>query len=199
MKIKRRDNLAVNSRPADYTGKKVYCPEASTLGFTTRWATPGCWLTYAQPVKSYDNKSEWEDNVVGRMFASIESPEVNGGKPMLAVVALSDDLTFGMLRWVKPENVTRILAPEDPGMHYATPRRMLDWISGEGFERAAADPKVMLRLLNYGTVSDMFVEHADRHAAAFKAGVSPSTYKEPERESDNELVRELLESGYAPE
>jgi len=162
-RTKNRLNLAVGCRPADYRGRSVRCPNASVLGYGKWKASPGDWLTYEDGTGR---------SVPARMFASVhdwQGRTDNDPPVLLAVVALAEDLTFGMLRWVNPEHVERVEGRQPPAA-------MLAWITGAQFEEAAEDPEIMLRMLEYGTVSNDFIHHHDDHMQAWREGVSPATY-----------------------
>lgn len=91
--------------------KQVQCPNVSQLGFDKWKAQFGDIVMF----------TEGEKTRVGRVVARIEHAPALGETEALhnylCVAALSDDLTFVMERWVKPEDVLRIYDPNEPSLH----------------------------------------------------------------------------------
>lgn len=154
MRVKNK-RLAIGCRPADYKGQKVLCQNASTLGFHVNEATPGCWLQWLVEIVQNKGDAPWIYHQTGRMFSSVHNwTDAQGGpEVMIGVLAMDSMSEFGMLRWVDPASVTTI--SKEP------PKEFLQWMLGDGFLKAAADPETMLRLIEYGTLSDQHIHNVD--------------------------------------
>jgi hypothetical protein len=167
--------LSIGSRQADYRNRTIYCPNAALLAYGQRKAYRGCWISFKALVQPWpdedgNQREPYQEHYIGRMFASAKPTHplpTDKAKEYLAVLTLSDDLTFGMLRWADPNDVTEILDPKKEG--YPDPAAFLNWFSGDGFDKAAKKPEVMLRLLEYGTVSASYIGDVDNRVAKFTA------------------------------
>lgn len=158
--VKGRHGIA--GQPADYSGGAVKCPNSSWVGTCTTTAKPGCWLTWRDEYRDDDGGRHGAD-YTGRMFAKVENwagSDKEEPSIRIAVIAIDNMGSFGMLRWVDPKRVTRI--SEEP------PKKFLAWITGEGFEKAAKEPDLLLRLLNHGSLCEDFIEGAEDVVAKIK-------------------------------
>lgn len=144
-------------RRAKYSAKKVYLPNATSIGYCVKWAKPGYWIMWnAQPgVLS-----------VGRVLGRIEWAQFNEGnredvRGYLAVMALADDCTHAYVRWVAPKEVA--CCQEKP------PRALLDWITGDKWAKRGADVGWYIALAEHGTTSDSYIATRDDPAKAYNA------------------------------
>lgn len=104
--------------------KETKLPNADTLGFGLWKAKRGNWIVYEQ-----DNHKTIA-RVIGRVHCE--------GKTYIEVVALSEDLTFGFVRWIEPAQVRRCIAKP--------PRAAVAFLLGDDWQ----DPDTILKTIHQG-------------------------------------------------
>lgn len=136
----------------------VRCPNTPRYGCTVK---PGWWVQYRE---SYVDGTS--GTRVGRVLGRVDAP-ASGDIPAIvghvSVLALSDLLTYGYIRWIAPEDILEATAQP--------PARLLAWITGP-----LPTPDLVHRLADYGTVSEEYIDNSDHHIRAWKAGVSPAAW-----------------------
>ncbi len=74
---------------------------------------------------------------------------------------LSDDSTFAYERWIAPEEVTRVFdSPSKFAAFFFAPK-------------LPYDRSTMRRLMEYGTVSESYIDNAPGHVVRWKQGIAP--------------------------
>lgn len=132
-------------RRAKYSAKKVYLPEASTLGYGLYYAKPGNWLTWN------DGQERRNGRVLGRIECA--AYEIGLGtedcKGWIAVMQLADDMTHAYVRWVNPKWVEIC--------YEAPPVNLMAWITGEDWPKRAADVPRLLAMAHFGSCSESYI------------------------------------------
>jgi hypothetical protein len=158
-----------NVRAHELSDRAVRCPDALDHDRQSRYgvkAKTGMWITYRDldaDGRSFHYRS-------GRVLGRVDAPYVPDAKypcekidGYVSVLALSDDLHYAYIRWIKPENVAIVSA--------TPPAKLLTWITGP---LPSAD--MVHKLSAYGTLSERYIDGVDHHVNAWKHGVSPSAW-----------------------
>lgn len=126
-----------------YNRKSQCCHNSSLIGYSTNKARVGSWIVGKE--------------IIGRMYATVEAPECT----YIAVVALSDSARSGMTRWIKPEDVREC--------YYDAPASLMAFICGDWPNRPEfkRDPSLMGKLIEHGTVSDLYIDKVEERIAKF--------------------------------
>lgn len=125
------------SRRATVVEKPAYCPQASTMGYSTRWAEPGFFLVL-------DNGN------FARMLGVITDPGDCEGN--ILVIQMSDNGRFAFERWVDPKNVREVY--EKP------PSALWSFFTGE-----LPDGRTVIDLASNGTLSESYIERVEETIA----------------------------------
>lgn len=115
-----------------FSTEAVYLPSTSTIGFRLDQASPGCWITWQE---GDDQGCLSHGRVIGKVTTD------DDGEVFLMVAAMNYDLTFLMMRWVKPRDVR--------SCHAAPPRRMLTFLMGDW-----EDPQAICDAIARGMIED---------------------------------------------
>lgn len=133
-------------RRASYDLRKVICPHAHCIGYSSNVAKPGYWLTW----------QNGERVEVGRMVGRIARTE--GVNPAdcagwILSVRLICENTAAHCYWVNPSDV--IACYENP------PAALLAWITGPEWVKNKSDIARIVAMSEFGTMSEPYI--ASRH------------------------------------
>jgi hypothetical protein len=145
----------MNVRRAKYSAKKVYLPNASTLGFGVRYAKPGSWITWET-----DGCAPNTGRVLGRIDETARDGLENCDG-WLAVMALSRDMGHAHVRWVNPADVYQ--CQESP------PAALLAWITGEEWPTHRRDIPRLIAMSEHGTCSNEYIASRNDPAKPYNA------------------------------
>lgn len=147
------------------TDQQVKC--FKTFGGDGYVAKTGDWITYTE-------ENQYRS---GRMLGRVDAPAVPHDtypcekiEGYLSVLAISDDLTYAYIRWVKPEDVRTI--------HKNPPAAFLAFMTGP-----LPDADMVHKLSHYGTLSQSYIHLVEHHINAWSHGVSPAAWDAGVRES----------------
>lgn len=152
-----------NVRTHELTGRQVRCINARKNGSTIfTHARVGEWLVWTETDGGRN---------AGRMLGRVDAGPVTSETPeyrspavegWISVLALSQDMSFAMIRWINPEHVISVSAP---------PAALLAFMTGP-----LPSPAMVHKLSAYGTLSESYVANVPHHVTAFKAGVGPAAW-----------------------
>lgn len=136
------------------SGRKVICPNASTLGYSTNTARPGSWIMYTTDGAP----------IVARVLGRIEATDRQGMLECtgwLAVVRLHGGMTGASVAWVDPADVLE--CRDNP------PAEMLAWITGSDWPKDAAGRARVVAMSEHGTLSEQFITTRDDPAKPYNS------------------------------
>jgi hypothetical protein len=130
--------------------RRVICPNAELLCGGTRALKRGMFFTYNS------NGGQHMARSLGHVTAPPDGPDVPAFDGIFAMV-LSADASFVFIRWVEAFEVTRI-QPEPPHR-----------VAAFFFKPTLPYPaETMVRLIDYGTCCERFIDAAPMRAAEFE-------------------------------
>jgi hypothetical protein len=129
-------------RKCELDNHGVFCPNASRLGFSKTTAKRGDLVVWKYPGE--------DRTFFGRSLGRIKSCDNDGTDCTghLVIFTPGSNLTFGMIRWVSPDDVVDVCA---------WPANFLAFLSGE---MPVKDPIMVLRMVEYGACADHYVVDA---------------------------------------
>jgi|SRR5215469_4828237 len=133
--------------------KAVRVPNASHLGFDK-------WKVKRGDVFTCDG------NIIARSLGRIKTCDNDGedcrGWVCALVLGLSGSHAY--VRWIDPASVRQVID---------CPSKLAAFFFAE---KLPYDNDMILNLAAYGTLSELFIDRADHHVTAWRAGVSPAAY-----------------------
>ena len=90
-------------RRGTYAKRPVYCPNASTFGYSKRKACPGDVLTW-----KYKADDVYSGRMLARVNAHADGPDVPAVRGFIAVLELTATFDHAFVRWIDPKDVTEV-------------------------------------------------------------------------------------------
>lgn len=131
-------------------GRKVICPKASLLGYSSNVARPGSWIVYLD-----HDANRRVARVLGRIAEVEDNPECRG---WLAVVSPSTCMTAAYVRWIDPADVRECYAQP--------PQQLLSWLMGD-WPTSKAGRERVVAMGEHGTLSEAFIATRDDPAKPY--------------------------------
>lgn len=138
-------------RKAKYDLRKVICPNASCIGYSSNVAKPGYWIAYGS------------DRRIARVLGRIAETDRDGTdcKGWLAVIRMGMECTSGFIDWVNPSDVRHCYAK--------TPADFLTWLTGTDWVQSKNDIHRIIAMNEHGTLSDQFIATRNDPAKPYNA------------------------------
>lgn len=133
-------------RKATYsTRKTVYCPNATTMGYATRKAKFGSWVTIEET-----NTDGSKGESYGRVYGVITDCDNDGVNCVgnLAVLTVGSNHRHCFPRWIDPSDIIEC--------HDEPPVKLMAWMMGDEFPK---DPKLIESMAEYGSLSESYIDN----------------------------------------